>query len=47
MQRMLMATLAGDAADATVTFFRSLGSTPDPNTVDRFCIAIRPVRKLG
>jgi hypothetical protein len=37
MQRLLMATLAGDAADAAFAFF---GSTPDPGAVDRFCIAV-------
>ena len=40
MQRMLMATLAGDAADAAADFFHHLASSPDPIIVDRFCAAI-------
>ncbi len=40
MQRMMIATLAGDAADTAIAFFGAFQSAADPTAFDRFCIAI-------
>jgi len=44
MQRMTVATLAGDAADAAFAFFLALGTSSDPVALDAFCDAVNDNR---
>jgi len=37
---MMIATLAGDASDVVFSFFSSIPSGPEPNSLDRFCDSI-------
>lgn len=40
-QRLIVATLAGDSADAVAARFRSWAAHPDAAAVDRFCDGLR------